>query len=151
MVVVDDRDDTIGPPPSCSLRRCPQSLRILGAGGVSSAYDEQGGAPHIQYDRPLAVVAVLDGPSELAGPGAVQLDVGPSFVADNGPKGLSEVPALTLHASAALSTTPGTVLDTEGHRHPARPGRGVHRRAKVEATWTRWSSPPRWSGGRTAA
>ena len=84
----------------------PQSLRILAAGGVDLAHDEQEGLPAIKYDPTLALVIVLDGSPALPPPGAVQRDVGPfSFVADNEAKGLAEQPALTLHASAALSTT----------------------------------------------
>jgi predicted NAD/FAD-dependent oxidoreductase len=47
---------------------------------------------------------VLDGPSKVPDPGGVQLDEGPfSFVADNQAKGLSSIPALTLHATAEMS------------------------------------------------
>lgn len=113
-VVVDGQDDTIEADAVVLTAPVPQSLRILEAGGVVLGHDEQEGLPHIQYDPTVAVVAVLDRPSELAGPGAVQRDVGPfSFVADNGAKGLSEVPALTLHASAALSTTLWNESDTK--------------------------------------
>lgn len=56
------------------------------------------------YDRTLALLAVLDRPPAVPAPGGVQAptpDV--AFVADNQAKGVSAVPALTLHASATWS------------------------------------------------
>jgi renalase len=51
------------------------------------------------YEPTLALLAVLDGPSAVPPPGAVQdPDETFSFVADNFAKGISAVPALTLHA-----------------------------------------------------
>lgn len=59
------------------------------------------------YDRTLALLAVLDGPSAVPAPGGVQAtaheDPVFSFVADNLAKGVSDVTALTLHANAAWS------------------------------------------------
>lgn len=60
----------------------------------------------LQYDyQPtLALLVVLDGPSAVPPPGGVQdADDTFSFVADNAAKGISRVPALTLHASATWS------------------------------------------------
>jgi predicted NAD/FAD-dependent oxidoreductase len=56
------------------------------------------------YDRTLALLMALDGPSAVPPPGGVQqpcADI--AFVADNQAKGISDVPALTLHASPAWS------------------------------------------------
>lgn len=56
------------------------------------------------YDRTLGLLMALDGPSAVPAPGGVQQpcdDV--AFVADNHAKGISDVPALTLHASPAWS------------------------------------------------
>lgn len=92
----------------------PQSLEILEAGGVELGHDEAEGLPLIDYEPTLALVAVLDRAPSLPRPGAVQRDVGAfSFVADNQAKGLSDVPALTLHASAAMSTSLWTESDTK--------------------------------------
>jgi renalase len=56
------------------------------------------------YDRTIALLAVLDRPSAVRPPGGVQLAAGTfSFVADNAAKGISAVPALTLHAGPAWS------------------------------------------------
>ncbi|MCB1004569.1 MAG: FAD-dependent oxidoreductase, partial [Acidimicrobiales bacterium] len=103
-VVVEGQDDTVEAAAVVLTAPVPQSLRILEAGGVELGHDEAEGLPRISYDPTLALVAVLDRSPALPHPGAVQRDVGPfSFVADNEAKGLSEVPALTLHASAATS------------------------------------------------
>jgi len=59
------------------------------------------------YDRTLALLAVLDRPGAVPAPGGVQ---GPAhgdpvfnFIGDNVAKGVSDVPALTFHATAAWS------------------------------------------------
>lgn len=57
-----------------------------------------------EYDRTLALLAVLESPPAVPAPGGVQ---SPSpevaFVADNQAKGISAAPAVTLHASADWS------------------------------------------------
>ena len=57
-----------------------------------------------EYDRTIGLLAVLDGESAVPAPGGVQ---NPSeslqFVADNYMKGISHIPALTLHFSPAFS------------------------------------------------
>ena len=56
------------------------------------------------YDRTIALLAVLDRPSAVPPPGGVQLAEGVfSFVADNAAKGISAVPAVTLHAAPGWS------------------------------------------------
>ena len=58
----------------------------------------------ISYDPCLAVMAVLDGPSGLPEPGAVDPADGPiDWMADNLLKGVSAVPAVTIHATADFS------------------------------------------------
>ncbi|HEX9549440.1 MAG TPA: FAD-dependent oxidoreductase [Acidimicrobiales bacterium] len=60
--------------------------------------------PDPLFEPTLAVLAQLDHPSGVPEPGGVQLDAGPfSFIADNQRKGISPVPAVTLHASSARS------------------------------------------------
>jgi renalase len=78
----------------------PQSLALLVTSGVQLPEPLR----TLDYDRTLALLAVLDGPSALPAPGALQ-EPGATvaFVADNQAKGVSSVPALTLHASAAWS------------------------------------------------
>jgi predicted NAD/FAD-dependent oxidoreductase len=55
------------------------------------------------YDRTLALLAVLDGDGAVPAPGGVQGVVPFTFVADNRAKGISDVPALTLHADPRWS------------------------------------------------
>lgn len=61
-----------------------------------------------QYHRTIGLLAVLDAPSGVPDPGAVQLDPTDAgapfgFIADNQRKGISSVPALTLHATQPWS------------------------------------------------
>ena len=64
-------------------------------------------APSDEYDEMLAILCVLDGPSAVPEPGGLQLTDDPvlSFVADNHLKGISPVPALTIHARPACDAT----------------------------------------------
>ena len=56
------------------------------------------------YDRTLGILLVLDGPSAVPPPGGLQNPTDElSFVADNALKGISEIPALTVHAGPAWS------------------------------------------------
>ncbi|HSL73778.1 MAG TPA: FAD-dependent oxidoreductase [Ilumatobacteraceae bacterium] len=78
----------------------PQAFALLADSGVE--LDEQ--LLHTDYDRTIALLALLERPSLVPAPGGVQGpndDVG--FVADNQRKGVSAAPALTLHASATWS------------------------------------------------
>lgn len=56
-----------------------------------------------QYDTTLCLLAVLDRPGAVPAPGGVQSDPSFTFVGDNLAKGVSTVPALTLHANPAWS------------------------------------------------
>jgi predicted NAD/FAD-dependent oxidoreductase len=55
------------------------------------------------YDRTLALLAVLDGESAVPPPGGVQHHAPFTFVGDNRAKGISELPAITCHADQAWS------------------------------------------------
>jgi renalase len=56
------------------------------------------------YHRTIALLAVLDGPGAVPEPGGVQdADAVFSFVADNRRKGISPLPALTLHVNGEQS------------------------------------------------
>ena len=87
----------------------PQSLDLLASGGLLA----DGGPADaealrllatIDYDPCFSLMLVLDRPSLVPPPGAIQFASGPvAWLADNRQKGISAVPALTLHASAAFS------------------------------------------------
>jgi hypothetical protein len=82
----------------------PQSLALLDAGNFEMSADARKRLEAIQYERCLAVLAVLDGPSGMSAPGAMSFEDGPlSWITDNQLKGISPVPCVTLHASHAFS------------------------------------------------
>ena len=82
----------------------PKSLAILKAGAVALQPKTRARLESIQYERCLAVMAVLAGPSRLAPPGGLAPDDGPiAWIADNQLKGISAEPAVTIHATHAFS------------------------------------------------
>ena len=82
----------------------PQSLALLTAGGVVLAADDLSALAAVRYEPCLAVLAVLDRPSWLPEPGAVDPERGPiDWMADNQRKGISASPAVTIHATADFS------------------------------------------------
>lgn len=92
----------------------PQSLALLDAGGTVLAVGDRTALEAIRYDPCVAVLAPLTGPSGLAEPGGIQ-PVAPEidWLADNQRKGISPVPAVTIHASAAWSRDHGDDPDDD--------------------------------------
>lgn len=83
----------------------PQTLAILDAGDVELPPDIRDALDTVAYDLCLAVLAVLDGPSGIPAPGAVQIGEEPVvWVADNQQKGISpRACGLTLHGGPEFS------------------------------------------------
>lgn len=82
----------------------PQSLALLDAGRVELPAALRSRLDAIEYERCLAVLAVLGGPSQLLPPGGIAFEGGPlAWIGDNQLKGISPVPCVTLHASHAYS------------------------------------------------
>jgi hypothetical protein len=82
----------------------PQSLAILKAGAVPLQPETRARLEGLEYERCLAVMAVLAGPSRLAPPGGLAPGDGPvAWIADNQLKGISAEPAVTIHATHAFS------------------------------------------------
>jgi hypothetical protein len=82
---------------SCPL---PQSSSVMVTAGVELPAELRA----TDYDRTLALLAVIDGPSGVPSPGGIQQpDETFSFIGDNQAKGISAAPALTLHANPAWS------------------------------------------------
>jgi hypothetical protein len=82
----------------------PQSLAILQAGAVSLQARTRARLEGVEYERCLAVMTVLAGPSRLAPPGGLVPGDGPiAWIADNQLKGISAEPAVTIHATHAFS------------------------------------------------
>ncbi|MEQ1853629.1 MAG: FAD-dependent oxidoreductase [Chthoniobacteraceae bacterium] len=82
----------------------PQSLALLDAGGIVLAPEMRARLAAIEYERCLAVMAVLDGPSRIPPPGGLTPADGPiAWIADNQLKGISAEPAVTIHAAHPFS------------------------------------------------
>jgi renalase len=78
----------------------PQSASLL----ITADAEIPAELRRLEYDRTIALLVALDGPSAVPPPGGHQAGEGTfSFVADNHRKGVSTVPALTLHAHPAVS------------------------------------------------
>ncbi|MEJ7800262.1 MAG: FAD-dependent oxidoreductase, partial [Ilumatobacter sp.] len=82
----------------------PQSWALL----VESELDVPDDLFRREYHRTIGLLAVLDGPSAVPDPGGVQFDPTDAdqpfgFLADNAMKGVSDVPALTFHATQPWS------------------------------------------------
>jgi predicted NAD/FAD-dependent oxidoreductase len=103
----------------------PLSLALVDAGGTVGAAGDRADLAAVRYQPTLAVLAVCDRPSRVPPPGGVQLQEGPfAFVADNQAKGISERPAVTLHASGELSAAWWDDDDRELVRRLLDEGRG---------------------------
>jgi hypothetical protein len=90
----------------------PQALDLFASGGLSEgAIDPESHRllSTVDYDPCFALMAVLDRPSLVPPPGGIQFEsAGPArgaiaWLADNRQKGISPLPALTIHASGAFS------------------------------------------------
>ena len=82
----------------------PQALEIVGSGGYKLPQAARKELEGISYDPCLALMALLDGPSGLPEPGGVQIKGEPlDWIGDNGLKGISEAPAVTIHAGPGWS------------------------------------------------
>jgi len=87
----------------------PQALDLLAAGGPLDRMDVHAieRLRTVDYDPCFTAMLVLDRPSLLPEPGAIQFGAdapGPvAWVADNQRKGISPVPALTVHATGPFS------------------------------------------------
>ncbi|MFM7103789.1 MAG: FAD-dependent oxidoreductase [Verrucomicrobiota bacterium] len=82
----------------------PQALALLEAGVPPLPPEWRARLAGLGYERCLAVLALLEGPSCLPDPGALAPADGPiAWLADNQRKGVSAEPAVTLHATPAFS------------------------------------------------
>ena len=92
----------------------PQTLALLESGGVVLTPNDADALAAITYDPCIALMAILDGPSGLNEPGAVDPAGGPiDWIADNFLKGISAVPAVTIHATAEFSASNLDATDDE--------------------------------------
>jgi predicted NAD/FAD-dependent oxidoreductase len=82
----------------------PQSLAMLDNGAVSIPLGARMKLEAISYERCLAVMAVLEGPSRIPPPGGMQAphpDI--AWMADNQLKGISAESAVTIHGTPDFS------------------------------------------------
>jgi hypothetical protein len=84
----------------------PQSLAILDAGNISIPKATRQRLDQIRYEKCFAVMALLEEPSRIPHPGYVKPEKGSiAWIADNQTKGISELPAVTIHATGEYSET----------------------------------------------
>lgn len=82
----------------------PQSLALLAEGEIALDAAMRSQLEGIQYERCLAVMALLERPSMIPPPGGLVPGHGPvSWIADNQLKGISVKPAVTIHADHDFS------------------------------------------------
>ena len=82
----------------------PQSLALAESGNHSLPEDARRQLGGISYDPCLALMALLDGDSPVPEPGGVQIKGEPlDWIGDNATKGISDRPALTIHAGPQWS------------------------------------------------
>ena len=82
----------------------PSALALVDGNGITLSPEARQALESIRYDPCIAVMALLDGPGEVPEPGGVQIGGDPLFwIADNRKKGISDVPAVTIHAGPEFS------------------------------------------------
>ncbi len=83
----------------------PQALALLDTSGLDYAGSASRDLRQVRYEKGLATLAILDGPSGLPSPGCLPLDEAPlTWIGDNTSKGISpDVSAITIHADAAFA------------------------------------------------
>ena len=92
----DGFDAVVATPP------VPQTLDLVDRGALDPDAAER--LAGIRYEPTLAALLVLAGPSGLPAPGGVQINGDVlAWIGDNHAKGISPLPAVTIHASGAYS------------------------------------------------
>ena len=85
----------------------PQSLHLLGKGGIRLPEESLPALLSVDYVRSLTALVTLDGPADLPDPGGMKPEGEPlSWIGDNQRKGLSpQRAALTLHSTSHFGDT----------------------------------------------
>ena len=82
----------------------PPALMLIDNNDISLPAGARRALEGISYDPCIAVLALLDGSGSVPEPGGVQIGDDPLFwIADNRKKGISEAPAVTIHAGPEFS------------------------------------------------
>jgi renalase len=83
----------------------PKALDLAESGNYRLPDGARSRLGAVSYDPCLALMVVLDGPSPVPEPGGMQVKGEPlDFIGDNQRKGISEVPAITIHAGPEWSS-----------------------------------------------
>lgn len=99
-----DNGETINTKAMLITSPVPQTIDLLATGNITVPTDKQARLNRIQYESCIAVMAILDGPTAIESPGAIVLEDGPiAWITDNLQKGVSKIPAVTIHASGDFS------------------------------------------------
>ena len=99
-----DNGETVNAKAMLITSPVPQTIELLAAGKITVPTDKQARLSRIQYESCIAVMAILDGPTAIESPGAIALEDGPiAWITDNLQKGVSKIPAVTIHASDDFS------------------------------------------------
>ena len=99
-----DNGETINTKAMLITSPVPQTIDLLATGNITVPTDKQARLNRIQYESCIAVMAILDGPTAIKSPGAIALEDGPiAWITDNLQKGVSKIPAVTIHASDDFS------------------------------------------------
>ncbi len=82
----------------------PQALQLASSGDYRLPDSARRRLAAVSYDPCLALMVSLDGPSGVPEPGGMQIKGEPlDWICDNQRKGISEVPAITIHAGPRWS------------------------------------------------
>jgi len=82
----------------------PQALELATSGDYGLPANERQQLEAISYDPCLALMTSLDGPADVPGPGGMQIKDEPlDWIGDNQRKGISDLPAITIHAGPEWS------------------------------------------------
>jgi renalase len=82
----------------------PEALGLTSSGGYALPDEASRQLEAVAYDPCLVVMVLLDGPGDVPEPGGMQIKGEPlDWIGDNQRKGISEVPAITIHAGPEWS------------------------------------------------
>jgi predicted NAD/FAD-dependent oxidoreductase len=82
----------------------PQALELATSGGFRLPESTRQDLKAVSYDPCLALMVLLDGPGDVPAPGGMQIKGEPlDWIGDNQRKGISDLPAITIHAGPEWS------------------------------------------------
>lgn len=118
----------------------PQALNLLDSTGLRYANGQADALRAVRYERGLAALAILDGPSGLPQPGGIKIKDAPlTWIGDNQQKGISpDVSAVTIHADAEFAELHWDSPDELRGRHMLKAAAPYLCAAVKEFTCHRW-------------